>query len=107
MQLENPDGTTREQLDRRIELLAGVATDTLRYSQPDQLLLSAWDRISAETRTDLCLCYAVENERLRLSFSVGLKDGFQPQIESLDLGQDVCGIAARDRRPLPTSLPSR
>ena len=74
-----------------------MATDALHFSRPDQLLLSAWDRISAETRADLCLCYSVENDGLQLTFSAGIGDLLRNQIQTLAIGQNVCGIAARDR----------
>src|SRR6185437_967697 len=84
MQVENSDRTGREQIHRRIELLDGLATDTLRYSRADQLLSSAWDRISAETKTDICFFHSMEDNRLHLSFSAGLDDALRAELEYLE-----------------------
>ena len=100
MPLDFPGQSGAEQLHRRIELLAGVATDALHFNRPDELLLSAWNRISAETRADACWCYSVENDRLRLTFSAGIGEVIESQIQSPCFGRNVCGIAARDRVPI-------
>ncbi len=103
MRSDHSDQCGPGQLHRRIELLAGVATDTLHFSQPGRLLASIFERISAQTRVDLCLCYSIEERRLHLFFSAGLEDRARTDFEWLNFGQNDCGIAARDRTPIHAS----
>ena len=99
MYLEHSDPPGAEQLHRRLGLLAGVATDSLHFKQPHQLLRSVFKRISSETTADLCFCYSMKTKRLRLSFSDGMTDDVPRPLKSFELGQGLCGVAARERKP--------
>lgn len=86
-----------------MEVLAGVATDSLRFKKPDQLLGGIWQRMSSQTRADVCLCYSVRGRRrLHLFFGGGIGE-VPSQLAQLNLGEGACGIAARDRRSLYTA----
>jgi signal transduction histidine kinase len=104
-EIRNPDPSAAEQLHRRIGLLAGVATDTLRFSQPGELLLNVCRRMFSETSVDLCLCYSVRNDSLRLLFATGIEDRIRTRIEHLEFGANVCGVVAAEREPVhPTHI---
>lgn len=99
MYLEHSDSPVAEQLHRRLELLAGVAADSLHFKQPHHLLRSVFKRISSETSADLCFCYSIKSKRLRLSFSDGIPNEVPRRLKSYELGQGLCGVAARERTP--------
>jgi signal transduction histidine kinase len=99
MYLEHSDPPGAEQLHRRLELLAGVATDSLHFKEPHQLLCSVFKRISSETSADLCFCYSMKGRRLNLSFSDGMTSEIPRRLRSYELGQGLCGISARERKP--------
>jgi signal transduction histidine kinase len=81
----------------RLELLAGIAFDLLRYDQPDSLLDSAFSRVSEKMGADLCLCYLLEGERLHLAYAGGLSPELRPKAEWLELDDYVCGRALKQR----------
>lgn len=95
--IQNPENS--RQVHRFLELLAGVATDSPRFKKPDLLLRGIWQRISSQTKADVCLCYSVRGRRLQLFFWGGI-DEVPSQLEQLAFGEGACGIAARDRHSL-------
>lgn len=99
MYLEHSSAPGAEQLHRRLELLAGVAADSLHFKQPHQLLGSVFERISSETSADLCFCYSMKSKRLHLSFSMGIEQDVPHRLRSCQLGEGLCGIAAQERQP--------
>ena len=99
MYLEHSNAPGAEQLHRRLELLAGVAADSLHFKDPHQLLGSVFERVSSETSADLCFCYSLKSEGLHLSFSMGIDRDVPTRLRSCPLGEGVCGIAAQERHP--------
>ena len=79
------------------ELLAVVANDLLRFSDPESFLQSIFLQISAQTSVDLCLSYVFKESHLELTFAGGLTPDLRQSINRLDLGEGVCGLAGRLR----------
>ncbi len=77
------------------DLLAGVATDLLRFNNPERLLGSVFQRLSAQTCVDLCFSYVVEEDCLRSVFLGGLPAELHPLVRTLRFGEGVCGLAAQ------------
>ncbi len=94
------DISERRTAFERVKLLAGVATDLLRFRETDPLLNSLFHRLSEQTAVDLCLCHFVEGRRLHLGFASGLPDSFRPALEWLNFGDGPCGQVASNRRDL-------
>lgn len=57
---------------RREDLLAGVATDLLRFSNPERLLNSVFERLSQTAGIDVCCSHFSRPEGLDLIFLAGL-----------------------------------
>lgn len=90
----------------RLELLAGVASDLLRFQKADDFLESVFRRLVSSNGVDLCFCHQVKGrERLQLLFSAGLPAHLRDRIQWLDFGDGLFGKVAQERGALqPQSI---
>ena len=83
----------------RLEMLSQIAGELLRASLPQSLLRSIFDRLALELRSEFYWNYLVapEESRLVLESSAGLSETQSHDLEALNIGQSLCGMAAQSR----------
>ncbi len=79
---------------KREELLAGIATDLLRFNAPERLLGSVFERISSETSIDLCFCYFLKEDEIQLTFTGGLPPDLRSEMEDFGAREALDKVAA-------------
>jgi signal transduction histidine kinase len=82
------------------ELLAGVATDLLRFADPERLVGSIFERCTARLDIDLCFSHLATDGLLDAVFIGGLTPELHLKVKTLRLGEGVLGTAAQTRRVL-------
>jgi two-component sensor histidine kinase len=85
---------------RRLALVAEAAEQLLAADDPARMVDELFALIQSELRLDVFFNYRVEGCRLVLEAHGGLTPEQASAAAELDLGQAVCGCAARDRQRL-------
>ncbi len=82
--------------------LLEVTSDLIRASELRQLGRMAFDRISLPFGANICFNYRLDpvGRRRRLVFGCGLSPEHLESAQSLELGQEYCGIVAASRQPI-------
>jgi putative methionine-R-sulfoxide reductase with GAF domain len=83
---------------RRLTLVAEAAERLLAADDPAHMVDELFALIRAELRLDVFFNYRLENDRLVLEAHGGLTEAQARAGAELQLGQAVCGCAARDRQ---------
>ncbi|MCC2977039.1 GAF domain-containing protein [Sphingomonas sp. PL-96] len=83
---------------RRLALVAEAAERLLAADDPARMVDELFVLIQAELRLDVFFNYRLENDRLVLEAHGGLSEAQARAGAELQLGQAVCGCAARDRQ---------
>jgi putative methionine-R-sulfoxide reductase with GAF domain len=85
---------------RYLTLIAEVAARLLAAEDPAVMVDGLFTMIRAELRLDVFFNYRFEDGRLKLEAHGGLTEEEARAGAVLEIGQAVCGCAARDRAPL-------
>jgi len=88
--------------DTQLRLLWETASVLLTTQKPDAMLRGVFDKIAPYLRIDAYLSYIADEsgEALRLESWAGIREAEAAALRRLELGQNVCGKAARERRPI-------
>jgi PAS domain S-box-containing protein len=83
-------------------LLLKVISDLIRASEPGELGRVAFEHLSSPLSAVVCTNYRLDptRRRLRLEFVHGIPPEHLQAAQSLELGQEYCGIAAASGQPL-------
>lgn len=90
------DGLPRRQL----RLLGEAADRLLAADDPAAMVEELFALIAEELRLDVFFNYRFDGDRLTLVAHAGLTDAEATAGAHLEVGQAVCGFAARERRPI-------
>ena len=91
--------------DTQLRLLWETASVLLTTEKPDAMLRGVFNKIAPYLRLDVYLNYVVDEsgEALRLESWAGIHEAEAAAIRHLELGQNLCGKAALERRPIAAS----
>ena len=83
-------------------LLLKATSDLIRASEPGELGRVIFEHVSSPLSAVVCTNYRLDptRRRLRLEFVHGIPPEHLEAAQSLELGQEYCGIAAASGRPL-------
>jgi len=83
-------------------LLLKATSDLIRASEPGELGRVIFEHVSSPLSAVVCTNYRLDpaKRRLRLEFVHGIPPEHLQAAQSLELGQEYCGIAAASGRPL-------
>jgi PAS domain S-box-containing protein len=83
-------------------LLLEVISDLIRASEPSDLGRVTFEHVSSPLNAVVCTNYRLDpaRRRLRLEFAHGIPPEHLQAAQSLELGQEYCGIAAASGEPL-------
>ena len=86
----------------RLQLLFDTANELLSSQQPVALIESLFSKLSEQIGLDLYFNYLIEenSQVLHLASSKGISQKQVTEIQSLDLGQGICGTVAQERRAM-------
>lgn len=87
---------------RSLKLLADTATELLSERSIEETIKFALREVTAHLNLDVYFCFLVteDGKRLRLAACGGVAEEACHGLESLEFGQAVCGVAARDERSI-------
>jgi signal transduction histidine kinase len=89
----------QQQAVERLDLLAEIANDLLLTSQPEQVVRSVFQKISAHLGLEVYINYLLDTEtqRLKLNSFCGVPEKMVERMQELELGESFCGVAAQQR----------
>jgi PAS domain S-box-containing protein len=98
---ERAEDTLRRHAGQQALLLKVIA-DLIRASEPGELGRVTFEHVSAPLSAVVCTNYRLDptRRRLRLEFVQGIPPEHLAAAQSLELGQEYCGIAAASGQPL-------
>jgi PAS domain S-box-containing protein len=91
----------------RQTLLLEVTSNLIRASEPGELGRLTFEHVSSALGAVVCTNYRLDpaSQRLKLVFVDGIPPEHLAAAQSLELGQEYCGIAAACRKPLVADKP--
>jgi PAS domain S-box-containing protein len=98
---ERAEDTLRRHAQQQALLLKVIA-DLIRASEPGELSRVTFEHVSAPLSAVVCTNYRLDptRRRLMLEFVQGIPPEHLAAAQSLELGQEYCGIAAASGQPL-------
>jgi PAS domain S-box-containing protein len=86
----------------RQAVLFEITSDLIRAAGPSELSRLTFQRIGPALDADICTNFRLDPEgrRLRLEFESGIPLELTEAVQSLELGQAYCGMAAASRQPI-------
>ncbi|MBW4612993.1 MAG: PAS domain S-box protein [Desmonostoc vinosum HA7617-LM4] len=87
---------------KRLQLLCNTASDLLSSQQPVALIESVFHKLKEQIGLDVYFNYLVKDNSqvMQLESYYGFTEEIAKQVESLALGQAVCGTVAQERRSI-------
>ncbi len=83
-------------------ILLEVTADLIHASEPGELGRMTFERVSSPFSADICFNYHLDpaGQRRRLVFGCGIPPEHLESAQSLELGQEYCGIVAASCQPI-------
>ena len=98
------DKTAQRQANQRLHLLYEMTSDLLATEQPLALMTTLFSKLSAQLDLHCYYNYLVEDKDngplLHLSNSSGISEEVAAMMQSIEFGEYICGVVARDRRQI-------
>lgn len=87
---------------KRLQLLFSTASELLSNQHPLALLDTVFSKLSEQIGLDLYLNYLIDEseQKLTLASYTGVDRELIARVESLDLGEGVCGAVAQERKQM-------
>lgn len=98
------DKTAQRQADERLHLLYETTSELLATEQPLALMNALFSKLSAQLDLHFYFNFLVEEKgnqrKLHLTHHSKIPEDVFTQIEWIEFGQDVCGMAAQEQRQM-------